>query len=48
MKSVYNFVVAPKGERYNNKKKVDGGELILKKRKMFSLGKTSIKTWLYL
>ena len=29
MKSVYNFVVAPKGERYNNKKKVDGGELIL-------------------
>ena len=29
MKSVYNFVVAPEGERYNNKKKVDGGELIL-------------------
>ena len=29
MKSVYNFVVTPKGERYNNKKKVDGGELIL-------------------
>ena len=29
MKSVYNFVVKPKGERYNNKKKVDGGELIL-------------------
>ena len=29
MKSVYNFVVAPKGERYNNKKQVDGGELIL-------------------
>ena len=29
MKSVYNFVVTPKGERYNNKKQVDGGELIL-------------------
>ena len=29
MRSVYNFVVTPKGERYNNKKKVDGGELIL-------------------
>ena len=29
MKSVYNFVVKPKGERYNNTKKVDGGELIL-------------------
>jgi len=29
MKSVYNFVVTPKGERYNNSKKVDGGELIL-------------------
>ena len=29
MKSVYNFVVTPKGERYNNKKKVDEGELIL-------------------
>ena len=29
MKSVYNFVVTPKGERYNNKTKVDGGELIL-------------------
>ena len=29
MKSVYNFVVKPKGKRYNNKKKVDGGELIL-------------------
>ena len=29
MKSVYNFVVTPKGERYNNKKDVDGGELIL-------------------
>ena len=29
MKSVYNFVVTPKGERYNNTKKIDGGELIL-------------------
>jgi len=29
MKSVYNFVVKPKGERYNNTKKVDNGELIL-------------------
>ena len=29
MKSVYNFVVTPKGERYNNKKKVDDSELIL-------------------
>ena len=29
MRSVYNFVVTPKGDRYNNKKKVDGGELIL-------------------
>ena len=29
MKSVYNFVVTPKGERYNNSKKIDGGELIL-------------------
>jgi len=29
MKSVYNFVVTPKGDRYNNSKKVDGGELIL-------------------
>ena len=29
MKSVHNFVVTPKGERYNNSKKVDGGELIL-------------------
>ena len=29
MKSVHNFVVAPKGERYNNTKKLDGGELIL-------------------
>ena len=29
MKSVHNFVVTPKGERYNNKKQIDGGELIL-------------------
>ena len=29
MKSVYNFVVKPKGERYNNTKKLDGGELVL-------------------
>ena len=29
MKSVYNFIVAPKGERYNNTKKLDGGELVL-------------------
>ena len=29
MKSVYNFVVTPKGQRYNNTKKLDGGELIL-------------------
>jgi len=29
MKSVYNFVVKPKGERYNNTKKLNGGELIL-------------------
>ena len=29
MKSVYNFVVAPKGDRYNNKKKVGDSELIL-------------------
>ena len=29
MKSVYNFVVTPKGERYNNTKKLEGGELIL-------------------
>ena len=29
MRSVYNFVVTPKGERYNNKKKVDDSELIL-------------------
>ena len=29
MKSVYDFVVTPKGERYNNTKRLDGGELIL-------------------
>jgi len=29
MKSVYNFVVTPIGERYNNTKKVDDKELIL-------------------
>ena len=29
MKSVYNFIVTPKGERYNNKKKVGDKELIL-------------------
>jgi hypothetical protein len=29
MKSVYDFVVTPKGERYNNTKEVDGGNLIL-------------------
>ena len=29
MKSVYNFVVRPKGERYNNKKKVGDSELII-------------------
>jgi len=29
VRSVYNFVVKPKGERYNNTKKLDGGELIL-------------------
>ena len=29
MKSVYNFVVTPKGERYNNSKKVVDSELIL-------------------
>ena len=29
MKSVYNFVVAPKGERYNNTKEIDGGNLIV-------------------
>ena len=29
MKSVYNFVVTPVGERYNNSKKIEGGNLIL-------------------
>jgi len=29
MKSVYNFVVTPRGKRYNNTKKVDDSELIL-------------------
>ena len=29
MKSIYNFVVKPKGERYNNTKKVGDSELIL-------------------
>ena len=29
MRSVYNFVVTPIGERYNNTKKVEGGDLIL-------------------
>ena len=29
MKSVYNFVVTPKGNRYNNIKEVQGGKLIL-------------------
>ena len=29
MKSVYNFVVTPVGERYNNTKEVEGGNLIL-------------------
>ena len=29
MRSLYNFVVEPKGERYNNTKKVGDSELIL-------------------
>ena len=29
MKSVYNFVVTPVGERYNNTKEVEGGNIIL-------------------
>ena len=29
MKSIYNFVVTPIGERYNNKKKVGDSELII-------------------
>ena len=29
MKSVYNFVVTPKGERYNNTKKIGDSEIII-------------------
>ena len=29
MKSVHNFVVTPKGKRYNNTKNIEGSELIL-------------------
>jgi hypothetical protein len=29
MKSVYNFVVAPKGNRYNNTKKIGDKDFIL-------------------
>jgi hypothetical protein len=29
MKSVHNFVVTPKGDRYNNTKEIEGGSLIL-------------------
>ena len=29
MKSLYNFIIKPKGERYNNKKKIGDKELIL-------------------
>ena len=29
MKSLYNFIVKPYGERYNNKIDVDGNELII-------------------
>ena len=29
MKSIYNFVISPKGGRYNNKKNIDGKELII-------------------
>ena len=29
MKSIYNFVVTPIGERYNNTKEIEGGDLIL-------------------
>ena len=29
MKSVYNFVVTPKGNRYNNTKKIGDKELII-------------------
>ena len=30
MRSIYNFIVKPKGTRYNNIKKVDGKELKIK------------------
>ena len=29
MKSIHDFVISPKGDRYNNTKKLEGGELIL-------------------
>ena len=29
MKGIYNFIIKPKGERYNNTKKVGDSELIL-------------------
>ena len=29
MKSLYNFIIKPHGERYNNKKKIGDKELIL-------------------
>ena len=29
MKGIYNYVISPLGERYNNKKEIDGKELIL-------------------
>jgi len=29
MKALFNFIIQPKGERYNNKKEIDGKELIL-------------------
>ena len=29
MKSLYNFIIKPNGERYNNKKKIGDKELIL-------------------
>ena len=29
MKAPFDFVIEPKGERYNNTKKLDDGELIL-------------------
>ena len=31
MNSIYNFVITPKGERYNNKKSVGDSEIILNK-----------------